>query len=187
MIAAHTTFKFYLCNEVGKCEKIYKNDNEQTSYFFFFVNMSDSNSLNDLGNSLDSFKEKFYIDAGAKRFFLILLKTDSQGGGDIKVDAAEKFCKKKELKFFGVIDSQNMTWDFKDKQEYFGVIGEFESEVENNDYKLGKMKWKNYVYEVQEKKDIWVMFLCGVKYSKIREKIDREKFIFKYNCGLKCF
>ena len=36
------TFNFYLCgNDVGKCEKIYQNDNEWSSYFFFFVKPAD--------------------------------------------------------------------------------------------------------------------------------------------------
>lgn len=112
------TFNFYLCgNDVGKCEKIYQNDNQWSSYFFFFVDIKDSESLNNLDKVLPEFKQKFQYEAS--RFFLILLKTDPQGGGDIKVDAAEEFCEKNELKFFGVIDMKNKTWDFEAKASFY--------------------------------------------------------------------
>lgn len=174
----HTTFKFYLCNEVGECEKIYKNDNEQTSYFFFFVDITDSESLNNLDELLHDFKQKFQDETS--RFFLILLKTDSQWGGDIKVGAAEEFCKKNKLKFFGVIDSKNIIWDFEDKDFFYRAIGDIEYQENKNNYKLGEMKWYNdgigkFCYKVKKDYDIWGMFLCGVKYEKIIEKVIREK------------
>lgn len=169
------TFNFYLCgNDVGKCEKIYQNDNQWSSYFFFFVDITDSESLNKLGKILLDFKQKFKNETS--RFFLILLKTDPQGGGDIKVDDAEEFCGKNKLNFFGEIDMENNTWGFEDKASFYRAIGEIECyEREKDDYKLGKkMNYDSMSYDVQEKKDIWGMFLCGVKREEIRNVIIYE-------------
>ena len=161
----YNTFIFYLCgNVVGKCEEIYQNDNEWSSYFFFFVDIKDSESLNNLDKVLPEFKQKFKNETS--RFFLILLKTDPQGVGDIKVDSAEEFCEKNELKYFGVIDSQKMTWDFEDKASFYSAIGDIEFR-KTNEYKLGKMNLDSMSYEVKKDEDIWGMFLCGVKYEEI--------------------
>ena len=176
----HNTFKFYLCgNNVVKCEKIYyKNNDYQSSYFFFFVDITDSESLNKLGNLLTDFKQNFQNETS--RLFLILLETNSQVKRKIDADEAENFCKDKEFKFFGEIDSQNMTWDFKDKQEYFDVIEELESEAGyESDYKFGKMNSGTMSYDVQGGKDIWGMFLCGVKYSEIKDKIYSKEFKYQ--------
>ncbi len=55
----HNTFKFYLCgNGFVECEEIYQNDNERSSFFFFFVDITDSESLNKLGKLLHVFKQK---------------------------------------------------------------------------------------------------------------------------------
>ena len=86
----HNTFKFYLCgNGVVECEKIY----------------------------LPEFKKIFEMEI--YRFFLILLKTDSQEIEISHVQQAKEIAVSRGLKYFGVIDSQNMTWDFEDKQELF--------------------------------------------------------------------
>ena len=177
----HKTFKFYICgNEVGKCEEIY-NKEEQSSFFFFFVDITDSNLENNLVELLQDFKQNFLNETS--RFFLILLKTGSQGGGDIKVGAAEEFCKKNKLKFFGVIDSKNIIWDFEDKDFFYRAIGdiEFEYQENKNNYKLGEMKWDNdgignFCYKVKKNYDIWGMFLCGVKYEKIIKNVTRKKY-----------
>lgn len=114
----HNTFKFYLCgNGVVECEKIYQNDNEWSSYFFFFVAIKDSESLNNLDKVLPEFKKIFEMEI--YRFFLILLKTDSQEIEISHVQQAKEIAVSRGLKYFGVIDSQNMTWDFEDKQELF--------------------------------------------------------------------
>lgn len=179
----HNTFKFYLCgNGVVECEKIYQNDNERSSYFFFFVDIKDSESLNNLIRyCLPEFKKIFEMEI--YRFFLILLKTDSQEIEISHVQQAKEIAVSRGLKYFGVIDSQNMTWDFEeDKQEYFDIIGEFESEAETehkNDYKFGKMNWNTCVYEVQEKNNIWGMFLCGVNYDMITDEIIRKEIKYQ--------
>lgn len=177
----HNTFKFYLCgNGVVECEEIYQNDNERSSFFFFFVDITDSESLNKLGKLLHVFKQKFKNET--RRFFLILLKTDPQGGGDIKVDAAEEFCEKNELKFFGEIDIEN-TWDFEKKESFYRTIGNIEQQYGDlNKYKLGKMNWASMSYEVKQDEDIWGMFLCGVK----REEITRELIhdVYRFNMML---
>ena len=70
----------------------------------------------------------------------------------------------------------------KTNKNYFDVIGEFESETETeheNDYKFGKMNWNTCVYEVQEKNNIWGMFLCGVNYDMITDEIIRKEIKYQ--------
>ena len=70
----------------------------------------------------------------------------------------------------------------KTNKNYFDVSGEFESETETeheNDYKFGKMNWNTCVYEVQEKNNIWGMFLCGVKYDMITDEIIRKEIKYQ--------
>ena len=167
------TFIFYLCgHEVETCSRIHTG---ATSYFFFFVDITDSNSLDNLLNSLDSFKENFCIDAGAERFFLILLKTNSQGEQRISVEEAEKFANDNGLIFFGEIDIANITWSFRDKILFYKTIGGIiEYYGGCNDYKLGKrenLQGGKFYYNVEEEKDIWGMFLCGVKRRDINSYI----------------
>lgn len=165
------TFKFYLCgNEVGKCEEIYKRI-EQFSYFFFFVDITDSNSLNKLRKLLFDFKQKFKEET--LRFFLILLKTDPQEKQMISVKEANEFCEKNELNFFGEIDIENNTWDFEGKRSFYKALKELSESEEKSDYKIVETKYddEGFAYFViKEGNDIWGMFLCGVK----REDIIRQ-------------
>lgn len=176
----HNTFKFYLCgNVVVECEKIYKSDKQRSSYFFFFVDMTEGNSLNKLEGLLLDFKQKFGKEIS--RFFLILLKTDSQGER-IRVEEAKKFCDEKRLKFFGVIDSQNIMWDFEEKESFYSTIVDIELyEGEESDYKLREMKNNEesdrLCYEVKKDYDIWGMFLCGIKYQKINTELIHKAYM----------
>ena len=77
---------------------------------------------------------------------------------------------KNKLNFFGVIDMQKNTWDFEDKASFYRAIGEIEFRYVN-EYKLCNMNFDSMSYDVQEKKDIWGMFLCGVKRRDINSYI----------------
>ena len=41
------------------------------------------------------------------------------------------------------------------------------------------MNWNTCVYEVQEKNNIWGMFLCGVKYDMITDEIIRKEIKYQ--------
>lgn len=60
----------------------------------------------------------------------------------------------------------------------YRTIGNIEQYVAGkNDYKLGsKMNLEYMSYDIQEKKDIWGMFLCGVKGVPIRSQLVPDKF-----------
>ena len=78
------------------------------------------------------------------------------------------------MTFFGVIDSKNIIWDFKDKRSFYKALKELSAESEEkSDYKLVETKYddEGFAYFViKEGNDIWGMFLCGVK----REDIIRQ-------------